>query len=308
MPEDLRGYDAVIVGGGPAGATCGLWLKMLGFRPIVVERKDKIGGLQAESPYPNQWVPMLSEGMRGIDVAATMHETLLRHRIPLSLGRSVISVRSADSGFEVITPGRTICGRYLVLGTGVAPADGGLRASPRVLIGPGHGIATFDFRGKSVAILGGGDNAFENFLFILDRGASEVVIFARTLLARAEFLEKVSREDVVLGDYEVDTELMKVNGRPFDVICVLYGWQAQLPPMLGLSVAMDSRGFVRTGADCETSLDGVFAVGELARRAHPCAITAMADGVVAAKAIQRRLERDAVSAFIGGSGMAVPAE
>ncbi len=283
-------FDAVIVGGGPAGATCALWLKMLGYRPLIVERRPAIGGLQAESPYVNQWVPMLAEGTRGVDVAAAMHATLLRHEVPMMLGHPVNAVRKTAKGFEISTAIGVARGTHLVLASGVGPEDGGLCSSESILIGPGHGVDSADFNGQSVAVLGGGDNAFENYLFIRERGAAAVNIFARTLRARAEFVAKVPRQDVVIGPYVVDPDRGEVGGRRFDRLVVLYGWRAQLPDMPGLKPSLDQRGFVRTNENCETSLTNVFAIGEVAKRAHPCSITSMADGVVAAKEIQCRLD------------------
>ncbi|MFM8314948.1 MAG: NAD(P)-binding protein, partial [Deltaproteobacteria bacterium] len=49
-------YEALIVGGGPAGCSCALWLKHLGLKPLLIERSHRLGGLQNDSPYPNIWI------------------------------------------------------------------------------------------------------------------------------------------------------------------------------------------------------------------------------------------------------------
>jgi hypothetical protein len=146
--------------------------------------------------------------------------------------------------------------------------------------------------------LGGGDNAFENYLFVRGRGARQVTIFARSLKARADFLRQVPAEDIWIGNYAVDAKRRRVNGKRFDKLIVLYGWEAHLPYMAEIPVALNERGFVMTGTDCETSQRDVFAIGEVAQRAHPCCITSMADGVAAAKAIQERLEQGALARFV----------
>ena len=101
-----------------------------------------------------------------------------------------------------------------------------------------------------------------------------------------------------MGQYEIQTDHNTVAGRSYDQIVVLYGWEPHLPYVQSLGLARDSRGFVLTDPDCQTSVPGMYAIGEVAQRMHPCCITSMADGAVAAKAIQRTLERDAVAKFV----------
>lgn len=290
--------DTVIVGGGPAGASCALWLKMLGFKPCIIERRASLGGLQNDSPYPNQWIAPIF-GKSGAEVAAEMHAHILSHGIECRLGEAVVEVSSRGNGFAVTTDiGAQIDGKTVVLASGVRPSTGGLKAALNLLVGPGVQVASQDFAGKQVAILGGGDNAFENYLFIKNRGAANVHIYARSIRARKEFLETVPVEDVHVGQYSVDERQTTVSGRQYDQIVVLYGWEPHLPYAKSLGLARDPRGFVMTDPDCQTSVPGAFAIGEVAQRMHPCCVTSMADGVVAAKAIQRTLERDAVTKFV----------
>lgn len=56
-----RPFDAVVIGGGPAGSSCALWLKGLGYEPLLIEARERLGGLQAESPYRNAWIVALPE-------------------------------------------------------------------------------------------------------------------------------------------------------------------------------------------------------------------------------------------------------
>lgn len=298
-------FDAIIVGGGPAGASCALWLKQLGLRPCIVERRPTLGGLQNESVTANDWIAPVV-GMRGEEVAHGMHVNILSREIACYLDASVDSVVARGDGYvvDVSTPdGRTsISASHLVLASGVRPADGGLSASANLIIGPGKQVAYRSFHGQSVAVLGGGDSAFENYEFIRDKGAASVHIFARSIRARREFLERVPADDVRVGPYEVDAERLIVDGQPYDTIVVLYGWTPTLEFMRGHDLACDERGFVWTARDsAETSMPNVFAIGEVAQRMHPCCVTAMADGVVAAKEIQRRIEAGATQAFLAAA-------
>lgn len=290
-------FDAVIIGGGPAGASCALWLKMLGFRPCIVERRPVLGGLGNDNPYPNQWIAPIRD-KTGIEIAAEVDRHMRDHDIVCRTGEAVTELEVVPGGFRVTTgTGEIVLGRTCVLATGVRPVKGGFTASETVIIGPGQTLFNADFEGRSVAILGGGDNAFENYIFVRRRAATRVTLFARTIRARREFLEKVPPADVRIGPYPVEPEAPEVAGERFDRILVLYGWEPYLPYARHLGLARDARGFVETSLDCETSIPNLYAIGEIAQRMHPCCITSMADGVVAAKAIQRTLEQDAIARF-----------
>lgn len=303
--------DAIIVGGGPAGASCALWLKQLGLRPCIIERRASLGGLQNESVNENGWIAPVA-GLRGEEVARSIHTNILAHGITCHLGTSVTSVAMSDDGFSVELGHSVADGPlrapHLVLASGVRPADGGFRASENLLIGPGKQIAYADFRDRSVAILGGGDNAFENYEFIRAKGAGNVHIFARSIRARREFLERVPLMDTSVGPYDVDDRAMTVAGRRYDAIVVMYGWSPALEFMRDHPLARDEKGFVVTDRDsAESSIPNVFAIGEVAQRMHPCCVTSMADGVVAAKEIQRRSEVGATEAFIAARRSALAA-
>ncbi len=307
----MSAFDAIIVGGGPAGASCALWLKQLGLRPCIVERRPTLGGLQNESVTENGWlVPVV--GLRGEEVARSIHTNVLGHGIACHLGTSVNSVTTREDGF-VVDIGHAMAdgplrAPYLVLASGVRPADGGLRAGENLLIGPGKQIAHRNFRDQSVAILGGGDSAFENYEFVRARGARSAHIFARSIRARREFLERIPPEDTSIGPYEVDAQALTVAGRRYDVIVVLYGWTPALEFMGDHPLVRDEKGFVVTDRDsAESSIRNVFAIGEVAQRMHPCCATSMADGVVAAKAIQRRSEVGATDAFMAARRSALAA-
>lgn len=273
---------------------------MLDYKPMVIERRKWIGGLQNDSPYLNPWMPVLPTGATGQDVAAAMHATMKEHDISLELNTEAVAVhRQGQDIFRIETASEEFAGRFLVIASGVRAAPGGLHAATNVLIGPGQQIAAGSFQGRHIAILGGGDDAFENYLFIRQRGVTSVTIFARALRARSEFLKQAPPEDIHIGECRVREEAATVNGRKYDSLIVLYGWEACLPYMESCHVAINDRGFVVTGEKCETSQPGIYAIGEVAQRTHPCCITSMADGVVAAKEIQWKLEQNSVARFVG---------
>lgn len=291
--------DAVIIGAGPAGVSCAIWLKQLGFDPVLIDRNEVCGGLQLKNPYTNTWIAT-SANVDGRDVAKAMQDNIARFKVEAVLGVDAVKAEPQKGrGFQIsLSDGRHVCGKTLVLAGGVTPRAAGFIERLGLIVGPGPKVADQDVAGKKVAILGGGDTAFENHHFLRQRGAAQVKVFARTLRARAEMLERVPPEDVIVGPAHVDQAARTVNGDAFDVIAVMYGWRPSESGLLGLEPMLKPDGFVWTGPETDTSIDGVYAIGEIARRAHPCCATSMADGVVAAKAIQRRLESAFASKYL----------
>lgn len=298
-PDFQQLHDAVIVGGGPAGVTCAVWLKQLGFHVALVERRDRCGGLQTISPYSNTWIPT-SPHASGAQVADALQASMVQHAVPMLLSTEVTSVQAGDSGKIVsLSSGSTLPFKTLVIATGVTPKAGGFAARAGLIVGPGRVVANTDFTNADVAILGGGDNAFENYQFVRGQGARSVTIFARSVRARLESIETVPPEDVRVGPYSVDSDKNTVNGQPFGQILVLYGYEVSASGLLGLELTRRADGFIWTDSECMTSVDGVFAIGEVAQKSHPCCVTSMADGVNAAKAIQRRLESSVRDRVVG---------
>lgn len=294
-----KNFDALIVGAGPAGVSCSVWLQQLGFRSALIDANPTCGGLQLSNPWTNTWIAT-SVNAHGKDVAAALQGNAERHGSALYLSLTALRATPDGEGWKIeLSSGEALTGKALVLAGGVTPKTGGLVSRAGLLIGPGPQVAATNFSGSTVAILGGGDNAFENYQFVRDRGASRVTIFARTLKARAEMLERVPAEDVVVGPYEIDAEAKTVGGKSFDHILVLYGYEAHRKALVGLEPSMTPSGFVQTDQNCRTSIPGVWAIGELAQRMHPCCVTSMADGIVAAKNIQSVLETSKRERYIG---------
>ena len=293
-------YDAIIIGAGPAGVSCAIWLKQLGFKPCVLEKNATAGGLQLQNPYDNTFIAT-SPPTPGPEIAQQMQDNLLYHRVETRFNVTAAraaKIEGATPTYRVETDGgEAYEGKTLVLATGVRHKTLGLASRANLILGSGHVIASRDFTGAKVAILGGGDSAFENYRFVLERGAASVTIFARNIRASIEQLQHVPPQHVVLGDCVFHSETNQVNGETFSHVLVLYGYEAPKEALLGLPLLMKPSGFVQTDATTMTSIPGIYAIGEIAQAMHPCTTTAMAEGIVAAKAIQARLSQDTVTRY-----------
>ena len=125
---------------------------------------------------------------------------------------------------------------------------------PGVLIGPGSPIVAQDYSGLSVAVLGGGDNAFENYVYVRNRGARAVHLYARSVRAAAMGAARRPRGRAH-RPYQVDPAARSVDGRQYDLILVFYGWEPQAGFADDLRLARDERGYISTDfATAETSV------------------------------------------------------
>lgn len=289
--------DALIIGAGPAGISCAVWLARLGLRPIVFDAADQVGGLCRGNPFPDPWTLLLPDA-DGDAVARQLERSVADASVELRLSTGVEHIERQAGHFVVSGAGwAPVAGAAAVLATGVRPRGWQLGRDAQgkplagIVVGPGGEVARQSYAGKRVAILGGGDNAYENALYVAERDAAEVTLYCRSVRAQQQLQERVPQAWVRRGAYAFDPAARSVAGRSYDLILVFYGWEPALGPAQHLSLALDAGGFVATERyTAQTSVPGVYAIGELTRRQHPCVLTAMADGVVAAKAIQARRE------------------
>ena len=280
--------DVLIIGAGPAGISCALWLIRMGLQAWVLEAGDAVGGLCLHNDLAGGWeanAPMAT----GLDTAKALAQTIALHHIPVLLQQRAAHIHAHAKQYCV----HSLDGeggwhfyrsRFVVLATGVCARrlPEAIGASPHIWIGPGNHIWQQKVAGKKIAVLGGGDNAFENAVWLAEQGA-EVDIYARHVRAQRLWQNRCSQAHVHVGAYDLQAASMSVNGESHDVWAVFYGWQACVPA--GLNLILDERGFVATDAFGQTSCPKVYAIGEVTQKQHPCIATAMAEGVVAAKAI-----------------------
>jgi len=279
----------VVIGAGPSGASCGLWLHQLGCNVLVLEKSDQIGGLQKRNPYVNVWVPSI-RGMHGYEIAENLHHQILEAGVPVQFNTEVNLITKTDGGFVVDGPrGGPITAQYIVLASGTRFRTGGFTANENFSIGPGKTFEALGVTGKKVAILGGGDNAYDAFAFAVKRGAAEVRLFATKVRAQSLLRSHVPEECVSVGKFVVDQQAMTVNGEHFDKISVQFGFEAVVPKGLE-AIELTERGHVKADLWGVTSMDKVLGVGELANTFHPCTTTSFAHGIQAAKYIHKRIE------------------
>lgn len=302
-PEDLPAYpmsenkltDVIIVGAGPAGVSCALALQQLGYTAVVIESAPQCGGRLRD----------IGDQSTGVGDAESPTSAALALNV-LAAGQS-LDLRSGNAAVEALADDRWVAlaledgsilgARYLVLACGVTPRSGGLAPLPGRVIGPTAVDLDPGMSERSVAILGGGDSAFQTYQAFRSAGAHQVTIFARHLRARAQLARTVPEADIVVGDYEVNPHQNEINAQPYDVVRVCYGYEVRRSSLLGLPLATTQDGLVQTDHCFETSLPRVFAIGDMAGKTRPSCTGAFAHGLVAAREIQRRLDWPAMEAL-----------
>lgn len=287
--------DAVIIGGGPAGCQCALWLCMLGYEATIIEKSDRLGGLQCKSPYVNDWL-VGTVNLRGQDIANNIQAQIEKMHIPVFYNSSTKSIKKTSWGFEINTGNEIIAAHNLVIATGVRPRNGSFESTSAVIVGPGKEIYNEQFTNKRVAVLGGGDNAAENYSFITEKNPKLCHVYARTVKARQNLWGKIDSSDIFLGEYKTDQKSMSIihdnKMHIYDIFIVLYGWEANIPNSLSSfkNQLLNEQGFIAIDESRRTRIPNIFAAGEVTHFLHPCVATAMADGVIVAKSIQFQFE------------------
>ena len=300
--------DILIVGGGPAGLTAGIYASRAGMRSIVLE--SGFAGGQASTTDRIENYPGFPEGVGGMELMMAFEQQYGR------LGGGEVRYDGVQSlnleeKTAVTAAGEVISARAVILCMGAEPRKLGVPGEAELT---GQGVsycATCDgmfFRGKTVAVVGGGDTAVEDAAY-LKRLATVKVIHRRDELRAASragealmadpdvekllshTVEKIERQDGLLCLTLKDLKSGQVRTLAVDGLFVAVGTQPRTELVRG-QLELDGAGYVVAGEDTRTEIPGVFAAGDLRARPLKQVITAAADGAVAATmAIRYVLER-----------------
>jgi len=311
-----------IIGGGPAGMSCALWLHNYGMHPVIIEKAGAFGGMARLTPYPDEWL-LGQRGKSGRENAAEFADHIRELAIESWLGGAPQRLRRAHDGrfrLDVAVAGaatRSLSSPAIVIATGTRFAGeewldrvGNARrvaAAGRLHVGAAAiGEPGLDL-GSHIAVIGGGDNAFEISRMLAEKGIC-VTIVMRSNSPRAQplLVERLGRHQAsgmatVMAERTVealDAGASRVRVRldgggsiKVDHVVLLFGYRPNTnePWLAELALATDALGYLVVDGNMETSCRGVFAVGDVSNPAHPCIATAIASGTVAARTIEKRL-------------------
>ncbi len=292
-------YDMIIIGGGPAGYTAALYASRAGLDVAVVE-KMSIGGQMALTDIIDNY-PGFDEGVEGFALGMKMQAGAERFGAQ-TVYAEVTAVSLEGAIKRVVTTGETLFTRTVVIATGADPRTLGI-AGEEKLVGRGiHYCAHCDgrfYKDKTVMVVGGGNTAAADALY-LSRLAAKVIVVHRRDSLRAtrvyheplmkaenvEFLwDSVVDDLIVDGGRAVGARVRHVKtGDVTDTLCDGVFVSIGRTPNTGLFVGqidLDEGGYVIADETTKTNLEGVFAVGDVRTKALRQVVTAVGDGAVA---------------------------
>ena len=291
-------YDMLILGGGPAGYTAALYAARAGFDTLLIERMSAGGQMALTGEIENY--PGFDEGVDGFTLGMKMQTAAEKFGAKTEYDE-VTEVDFSGKIKKVRTVGGEFFGKTVVISTGANPRELGVNGESE-LVGRGvHYCAHCDgrfYKDKTVAVIGGGNSAVSDALY-LSRLAKKVYLIHRRDLLRAEkiFEEALKNADNIeilwnskVEDFITDgrvtglklicTQSEKVSEIECDGVFVSIGRKPATDFLQGV-VALDKNGYSIADESTKTGIDGVYAVGDVRTKPLRQIVTAAADGAVA---------------------------
>ena len=301
--------NVIIIGSGPAGLTAAVYAARANLKPLLIEGIEAGGQLMLTTEVEN--FPGFRNGILGPDLMGEMRAQAERFGTEIIQG-NVSSVDLCASPILVTTTETEYTAKTLIIATGASARMLGL-PSERSLMG--HGVSTcatcdgYFFRGQEIAVVGGGDSAMEEAVF-LTRFASKVTLVHRrdTLRASKIMQDKARANEKIAWMLDHEVEEIKDTGKGEVTAMVVRsnksGAKTEIP-VHGVFVAightpntalfrgqleLDQNGYIVTHDGAKTSVPGVFACGDVQDHIYRQAITAAGSGCMAAIDAEHHLD------------------
>jgi len=304
---NLDYYDLICVGGGPTSLTAALYAAREGLDVLVIE-KSGLGGQAGVTERLDNF-PGFPDGIGGAEFADRLTQQARRFGVELLQAQEVTGLRAeAESRYVTTADGREYGARAVLIATGSTYKRLGVPGEEE-LIGAGvHFCATCDgpfYKGQHVAVIGGGNSAGEESIF-LTRFADKVSILVRgaTMTASQIVIDKIAENPKI--EVRTNTEVAELHGESklsgITIRDRATGATERLDPagifvFIGLSpnsgwlpdsIKRDTYGFVETNALLETSVPGIFAVGDVRSGSVKRCATAVGEGAMVVRFVHER--------------------
>ncbi len=291
-------YDIIIIGGGPAGYSAALYAARAGFSTLVIEKMGA-GGQMALTDIIDNY-PGFEQGIDGFTLGLNMQKGAERFGA-ISEYAEVVSLNLKDKVKTVVCRGKEFNCKALIIASGANPKELGLK-NEKELLGKGlHYCAHCDggfYRNKTVIVVGGGNSAVADALYLTNVAKKVYMIHRRDKLRatkiyqeplmRAENLDIIWNSvisDVIVEDKVVGARIKNLSdgiGRELacDGIFVSIG-RSPATDFVKDCIELDKLGYIIADETTKTNVDGVYAVGDVRTKALRQVVTAVSDGATA---------------------------
>ena len=297
----MQRYDCIIAGGGPAGLTAGIYACRAGLKTLLIE--STYPGGQIVNAHMLENYPGFPQGIPGSDFGTLLEEQATRFGLEIEYDQ-ITDFDLIGDVKRVVTASGSFEGRTVILCMGSQPKRLGIEGEERF---SGRGVsfcATCDgnfFAGKDVAVIGGGDTACSDALYLARIVNKVYVVHRRDQLRAQQHLAKQVVEhprievlwdtqlQCIEGEEQVQSILVQKNGHqqsekvPVSAAFIAVGTLPMTDVLNGV-LELDADGYIVTDAHMRTSIPGVYAAGDIRATVLRQVITAAADGAVAAMA------------------------
>jgi len=304
---ESRTYEVIIIGGGPAGMTAGLYTSRSRLKTLLIET-GLLGGQITTTELIENY-PGFPEGINGSDLSQLMEEQAKRFGLEI-IQQEVIEVKLEGDQKVVRTSDADYYSKTLIISSGTEYRKLGIPGEDAFI---GRGVsfcATCDgafFKDNRIVVVGGGDSALTEALF-LTKFAKEVIIIHRRDALRAtkiyqertlanpkiKFLwdsvvQEIKGEKMVKSILVKNVKTNEVQEVQTDGVFLFVGISPKTQFLKGL-IQMDDGGYIIANDNCEASVKGIFAAGDCRKKLLRQITTAVGDGATAAFAAEKYLE------------------
>jgi len=300
----------VIIGSGPAGLTAAVYAARANLQPLLIEGREPGGQLTLTTLVENY--PGFGEGIMGPQLMEEMRKQALRFGTEI-VTSYVYAVKLKEYPFRVYFADQEVTTKTVVISTGSSAKLIGIESELQLM---GHGVSTcatcdgFFYRGREIAVVGGGDSAMEEATFLTKFATKVFVIHRRDVLRASKIMQdrafsnpKIqfiwdSVVDHVVGTKETgvtglklkNVKTLEASELKVDGLFVAIGHNPNTDIFKG-QIELDSHGYIKTQPDStRTNIPGVFACGDVQDPVFRQAVTAAGTGCMAAIEAERWLE------------------